>query len=234
MAEDTKNKHFKTAEQKHKENVVLKCKVCGKKMKGKTTLSRHVSHAHDEMKPVDREKMVIDAYYGKDVVDRTIRKVKNGEYKNKAVPIDIGRYLRLAGIKPEEEEKQKKHETPKFDAEPFEYEDKTDKLFVQVRDIRQKEAHDKKEDEDVYYVDDLQYSNKENELYLTLTKGKTSAMDYRLVLKFIEEKKISNSTLFVSFAGKMYPVETVYVKKPDEVAGNQIKCIVGYDSTKED
>ena len=94
MAEEN-NKHFKTAEQKHKENVILKCKVCGQKMQGKSTLSRHISHAHDEMDPADREKLVIDAYYGKDVVDRTIRKFKNGEYKDKALPIDIGKYLRI-------------------------------------------------------------------------------------------------------------------------------------------
>ena len=232
MAEN-KNKQFKTAEEKHKENIVLKCKVCGKKMKGKTTLSRHISHAHDNMKPVDREKIVIDTYYGKDVVDRTIRKIKNGEFKNKAVPIDIGRYLRLAGIKYEEEDPPKKHDALKYDAEPFEYSDNTDKLFVQVRDISEKESHDYKEDKKVYYIDDLQLNRKENKIYISTTKGKTSAMDYRLVLKFIEEMDVKDSTIYVSFAGNLYPVQTVDVRKDDEVPGNQIKCVVGYDSTKE-
>ena len=173
MAEE-KSKHFKTAEQKHKETVMLKCKVCGQKMQGKSTLSRHISHAHDEMDPADREKLVIDAYYGKDVVDRTIRKFKEGEYKDKALPIDIGKYLRLAEIKPNDEEEDKKPEEDKFETDPYKFDYESDKQLVKVKDLAEEEYHDKKVDKENFYVEDATFYDEENVLMLSTTKGKTT------------------------------------------------------------
>ena len=233
MAEK-KDTHFKTAEQKHKENVVLKCKVCGQKMKGKSTLSRHISHAHDEMDPVDREKIVIDTYYGHDVVERTIRKFKNGEYKNKAIPIDIGKYLRLAEIKPDkkEEKKAKKEDPDKEDPPTMDYE--SDKQLIKVKDLAEEEYHDKKVDKENFYVEDATFYEEENVLMLSTTKGKTTALDFRLLLKYIEEKKAKGSMISITSNDGIYPAVSVEVKDPEEAAGSQIKCIVAYDSTKSD
>lgn len=231
MAEE-KQKHFKTAEQKHKETVVLKCKVCGQKMQGKSTLSRHISHAHDEMDPADREKLVIDAYYGKDVVDRTIRKFKEGEYRDKALPIDIGKYLRLAEIKPNEEEKQKKHKENKFETDPYKFDYKSEKQLIKVKDLANEEYHDKKVDKENFYVEDATYYQEENVLMLSTTKGKTTALDFRLLLKYIEDKKAKGSMILLSSNDETYPAISVEVKDPDKAAGSQVKCVVAYDSTQ--
>lgn len=231
MAEE-KSKHFKTAEQKHKETVMLKCKVCGQKMQGKSTLSRHISHAHDEMDPADREKLVIDAYYGKDVVDRTIRKFKEGEYKDKALPIDIGKYLRLAEIKPNDEEEEKKPEDDKFETDPYEFDYESDKQLVKVKDLAEEEYHDKKVDKENFYVEDATFYQEENVLMLSITKGKTTALDFRLLLKYIEEKKAKKSMILISSNDEIYPAVSVEMKESDEAAGSQVKCVVAYDSTK--
>ena len=234
MAEH-KSKFFKTAEQKHKEKVILKCKICGKKMQGKTTLSRHISHAHGEMEPVDREKIVIDTYYGKDKVDKIIRQVKDGVYKNKAVPIDIGRYLRLAGIKWEHDEEKKKHETPEYKTKEKKTDYGSEKLLVKIVDLADEESHDKKIDEIVFYLDDILVDEEDSEkLILTKTKGKTSSLSYEQVLEFIEENDLKDGILFVSTSeDELQPVVSIDVKKDDEVTGNQIKCVVAYDSTKD-
>jgi len=232
MAEK-KGRQFKTAEQKHKEKVILKCKVCGQKMQGKTTLSRHISHAHDEMDPADREKLVIDAYYGKDVVDRTIRKFRKGEYKNKAVPIDIGRYLRLAEIKPDEEKVQKKRKEIVYKEDPPKKEYHSDKELVKVKDLAEEEYHDKKVDKVNFYVEDAILDQESGKIELTITKGKTTAIDFKLLKKFIEENEAEDSMLYVTTGEEeTYPVESVEIRDPDEAAGSQVKCIVAYDSTK--
>ena len=231
MAEEN-NKHFKTAEQKHKENVILKCKVCGQKMQGKSTLSRHISHAHDEMDPADREKLVIDAYYGKDVVDRTIRKFKNGEYKDKALPIDIGKYLRLAEIKPDKDEEKKKDKEISYDEDPLERKYESDKQLVKVKDLADEEYHDKKVDKENFYVEDATFYQEESVLMLSITKGKTTALDFRLLLKYIEEKDAEESKILIASNDEIYPAISVEVKDPEEAAGSQIKCVVAYDSTK--
>ena len=233
MAEK-KDTYFKTAEQKHKENVVLKCKVCGQKMKGKSTLSRHISHAHDEMDPADREKIVIDTYYGHDVVEKTIRKFKNGEYKNKAIPIDIGKYLRLAEIKPEDEEEddEKKEKETSFEEDPPTMDYESDKQLIKVKDLADKEYHDKKVDKENFYVEDATFYQEENVLTLSLTKGKTTALDFRLLLKYIEENKAKESMILISSHDEMCPATSIEVKDPDKAAGSQIKCVVAYDSTK--
>ena len=231
-----KQKFFKTAEEKHKENVILKCKICGKKMKGKTTLSRHISHAHNDLDPVDREKIVIDTYFGKDKVDKIIRQVKAGVYKDKAVPIDIGRYLRLADIKWEHDDDEKKIDHVKFNSDKNkksnqDNEISSDKMLVQVRDLAKEEFHDKKSDEEIFYIDNIEPKNDGEKCLITTTTGKTTSLSYDQIVKYIKEQKLQDSILFVSIDEEEYPVVSVEVKKDDEVAGNQIKCVVAYSTT---
>ena len=84
-----KDLHFKTAEQIKLNTKKLKCKLCGKKVRGKSTLSRHISHAHSDIDPVKREKYVIDEYFGKAKVDDAIKKYKARIYNLSTIPIDI-------------------------------------------------------------------------------------------------------------------------------------------------
>lgn len=232
-AEKKEKEHFKTAEEKHKETVKLKCKVCGKKLIGKSTLSRHIAQAHNDMEPVKREKIVIDTYYGHDVVEKTIRKFKEGEYKNKEIPIDIEKYLRLAGIKPEDEEKAKNHNDEE-DAvtDPSKIDIKSNKQLIKIKDLADDEYHDKKADKENFYVEDATFYQEENVLVLSTTKGKTEALDFRWLLKYIEEKNAKDSIILISSNDEIYPATSVEMKESDEEAGSQVKCVVAYDSTK--
>ena len=226
MAEK-KDKFFKTAEEKHKENVVLKCKVCGEEMKGKTTLSRHISHAHNNMDPVKRERIVIDTYYGKDKVDNVLRKYKNGEYLNKSLPIDIGRYIRLSGLNKELKQKQDQENQ---DQENQDNDKDTGKKVVEV--INKKTLSSNKEKTGIFYVSDLKI-DKNNKIYIIKTSNKENALSYNNIVKFIKKNSISDGILYVyETSDKIYPVISVKVKPTDEVDEDQIKCIVAYDSTK--
>lgn len=240
MAEN-RSSIFKTAEQKHKENVILKCKICGEKIKGKSTLSRHISHAHNKIEPVKREKIVIDTYYGEDKVNKTIRKFKAGEYRNKAIPIDIGRYLRLAEIIPDykkdQEIKDKSNEkTDDIKSDKSSNDTpyiKIDKLFVSVIDLASsKEKQEDKENKKTLYVYDLKYDKDKNEIIIDITKGRTISLSYQNILEFIEKNNAKNSILYICSNDKKYPVKSIEIKEDDEVAGDQIKCVVGYDSTE--
>lgn len=232
------NKRFTTAEEKHRKNVLLRCKICGKKVHGRSTLSRHISHAHNNIKPSIRERIIIDTYYGRDVVNRILRKIKNGEYIDKAVPIDIGRFLRLSGIKTTNFDKNKikkpnnvstdSTNKNKKTSDIKKINIKTDKLFVQVKDLNK----EKEEEKEINYIGDLIYNKSDNSLKISITKGKTIAIDFNKIKEFIESLQIKNSVLYILNGNMLYPVNSVKVKNDDEVTGNQIKCIVGYDSTK--
>lgn len=90
-------------EQEKKKLPKYKCKLCKAECRGRLGLSLHLrSKRHEkELTPVKAERIVIDTIFGRNQVDNVINKFKRGELKQKDFPIDINKYIRLAGIKPE-------------------------------------------------------------------------------------------------------------------------------------
>ena len=76
-----------------------------KNMLGRQSLARHLGHSHKKINPVKREKIVIDKFYGANLVNSTIEKYKAGIYTNYDLPINIVRYIKLADIKKNEPNK---------------------------------------------------------------------------------------------------------------------------------
>ena len=94
---------------KTKDKKKLVCPFCHKQLFGRQSLARHLGHSHKKINPIKREKIVIDKFYGANLVNSTIEKYKAGIYTNYDLPINIVRYIKLADIKKNEPDKK----TPK-------------------------------------------------------------------------------------------------------------------------
>lgn len=218
-----KNLHFHTAEQVKLNTKKLKCKVCGKKVRGKSTLSRHISHAHSNIDPVKREKMVIDEYFGQAKVDDAIKKYKARIYNLSTIPIDISRYIRLAEIEQDDFENKKavrKKEIEKKEKEkikiPEDYE------IVLVKDSNA----DK--DAPAEFVEDIVFDMEDQKLRLKLTQTLDQALPFDILKAFIKKLNLEDSIIYISKNDEDYPVTDVDLKTDDEETGDRVRCAVTY------
>lgn len=228
-----KDLHFKTSEQIKLNTKKLKCKICGKKVKGKSTLSRHISHAHNKIDPVKREKMVIDAYFGQAKVDDAIKKYKNGIYNLSTIPIDISRYISLAEIEPydaEETKKTKVKEISKTEKEKLEI--PKNYSIVKVVDSSDESAP-------VQFVKDAVYDFADDKLKLKLTQTLEDALPYVVLKAFVTKLKLKDSIIYliVGKEDKIVKAESSTPLTDSEVGEDRVQCTVTYSgnfSSKEE
>lgn len=218
-----KNLHFHTAEQVKLNTKRLKCKVCGKKVRGKSTLSRHISHAHSNIDPVKREKMVIDEYFGQAKVDDAIKKYKARIYNLSTIPIDISRYIRLAEIEPDDYVDSKKKEPEKIE--------KKEKEKIEIPEeydvISVKDSNGNKDDP-IEFVENVEFDFEEEKLKFTLTQSLEEALPYDTFKAFIKKLNLEDSIIYISKNDENYPANKVDLKTDEEVAGDRVRCTVTY------
>lgn len=218
-----KDLHFKTAEQVKLNSKKLQCKVCGKKMKGKSTLSRHISHAHNNIDPVKREKMVIDAYFGQSKVDDAIRKYQKRIYNLSTIPIDISRYIALAEIQQDDIDVQKritpdevrKMEPPKIEI-PENY------SVIRIEDSSEKDAP-------VKFAEDIVYDFNDNKLKLKFTETLDQAIPFILVKEFVNKLKLKDSIIYLSLPnGEIKPATKITTIPDEKVDKDRVQCTVTF------
>lgn len=221
--------HFHTAEQVKLNTKRLKCKVCGKKVRGKSTLSRHISHAHSNIDPVKREKMVIDEYFGQAKVDDAIKKFKARIYNLSTIPIDISRYIRLAEIEQDDYAEKKDTEQKKIEKKekekikiPDEYE------VVSVKD----DNGDK--DLPIEFVEDCVFDFEDQKLKFKLTQSLEQALPYDIIKAFVKKLNIEDSIIYISKNDENYPAKKVDLKADEEVAGDRVRCAVTYSGNSKE
>ena len=227
-----KDLHFKTAEQVKLNSKKLQCKVCGKKMKGKSTLSRHISHAHNNIDPVKREKMVIDAYFGQSKVDDAIRKYQKRIYNLSTIPIDISRYIALAEIQQDDIDVQKritpdevrKMKPPKIEI-PENY------SVIRIEDSSEKDAP-------VKFAEDIVYDFNDDKLKLKFTETLDQAIPFILVKEFVNKLKLKDSIIYLSLPnGEIKPATKITTLQDEKVDKDRVQCTVtfsGNDSSKKE
>ena len=88
-----------TPEQVKAKHAKMHCKLCGKDMIGKSTFSRHLGAAHNDLSPEKRERILVDEYFGPATVSRVLKDYKAGKFNLSNLPIDLTRYIYLAQIK---------------------------------------------------------------------------------------------------------------------------------------
>ena len=99
---DSKGKPLSPEKVKAK-HTKMHCKLCGKDMVGKSTMSRHLGAAHGDIPADKRERILIDEYFGSAKVAKVLHDYIHGKYNLTNLPIDISRYIYLAGIKQKRE-----------------------------------------------------------------------------------------------------------------------------------
>ena len=224
-----KDLHFKTAEQIKLNTKKLKCKLCGKKVRGKSTLSRHISHAHSDIDPVKREKYVIDEYFGKAKVDDAIKKYKARIYNLSTIPIDISRYIRLAEIEPDDLQtvkKLKKEELPKHSNEKIKVPE--DYSVVQLAD------YDAEEDAPMQFVEDIVLDLDNEILKLKSTQTLKDSLPFDLLKAFVRKLKLKDIPVFVVGKNKdLCKISSIESVTKDEVTDDRIQCVVTYSEKDE-
>lgn len=221
------DRHFKTADQVKLNSKQLSCKICGKKMKGKSTLSRHISHAHSNIPIAKREKMVIDAYFGQAKVDDTIKKYKNRTYNLSTLPIDISRYISLAQIEQDDldssdrtnQEEFKKVEKKKIEVKP-------NYPIVKVVD-------DFKKDAPVYFVEDIFYDYGDGKLKLRLTQSLDEALPIVLLREFLNKLKLKNSNIYIEFDNELISPKKIDTIPDEEVGEDRVQSTVTFSGKSE-
>jgi len=215
--------HFHTAEQVKLNTKRLKCKVCGKKVRGKSTLSRHISHAHSNIDPVKREKMVIDEYFGQAKVDDAIKKYKARIYNLSTIPIDISRYIRIAEIEQDDYAEKKDVEQKKIDKK------KKEKIKIpEDYDVVSVKDSNADKDAPVEFVEDVLFDFEEEKLKFKLTQSLENALPYDILKAFIKKLNLEDSIIYISKNDENYPAEKVDLKTDEEVAGDRVRCAVTY------
>ena len=221
-----KDLHFKTAEQIKLNTKRLQCKVCGKKMRGKSTLSRHISHAHNNIDPVKREKMVIDAYFGQSKVDDAIRKYKSRIYNLSTIPIDISRYIALAEIEqdePDEKRKITRDQVKRLKVDKIEI--PKNYSVIEVVDSSENEAAD------VKFADNIFYDFEDGKLKMNITETLDKAIPFILVKAFIKKLSLEDSIIYISLPdGSTKPIKNIEIKSDEEIGKDRIQCTVTYSS----
>jgi len=215
--------HFHTAEQVKLNTKRLKCKVCGKKVRGKSTLSRHISHAHSNIDPVKREKMVIDEYFGQAKVDDAIKKYKARIYNLSTIPIDISRYIRIAEIEQDDYAEKKDIEQKKIDKK------KKEKIKIpEDYDVVSVKDSNADKDAPVEFVEDVLFDFEEEKLKFKLTQSLENALPYDILKAFIKKLNLEDSIIYISKNNENYPAKKVDLKTDEEVAGDRVRCAVTY------
>ena len=230
----------KISPEKKKENEAkLKCKICGKEITGKETLSRHISHAHDEINEIRREKLVIDAYYGKSKVDKVIHDFENGKYPTIAdLPIKIYKYLNLAGIKKggkvvskDGDEKKSSNKDDEVDIVSTSHDDEQQTLILRNAKTEEKS-----------FVEDAVYNTEEDKLTLISTEKFEDSLTLEQLREFLEDKGVETKKLFVEKndeVSKISSIEIVNVDNGGEDSNEDNRtgysqCVVAYSPHKSD
>ena len=230
----------KISPEKKKENEAkLKCKICGKEITGKETLSRHISHAHDEINEIRREKLVIDAYYGKSKVDKVIHDFENGKYPTIAdLPIKIYKYLNLAGIK--KGGKVIDHNDDETNTSGKE--DQTDAVSTSHDDEQQTLVLRNAETEEKSFVEDAIYNTKEDTLTLVSTEKFEDSLTLEQLREFLEDKGVETKKLFVKKDGEVSTISSIEIVNVDNGGEDSdednrtgySQCVVAYSPQKSD
>lgn len=217
-----KDLHFKTAEQIKLNSKKLKCKICGKKMRGKSTLSRHISHAHSKIPPVKREKMVIDAYFGQAKVDDAIKKYKNRTYNLSTIPIDISRYIRLAEIEQDDVEKIKT--VKKIDL------DKIDRKKPEIPENYSvvKVVDKSEEDSPIYFVEDAVFDMESQKFKLKLTQTLDQAIPLVLLREGIKKLGLEDSKIYIELNDELYVPDSIETIPDEEVTEDRVQSTVAF------
>lgn len=228
-----------TPEKKKENEAKLKCKVCGKEITGKETLSRHISHAHDEINEVRREKLVIDAYYGKSKVDKVIHDFENGKYPTIAdLPIKIYKYLNMAGIKKGGKvvDKDDGLEKPEKNGEEDSVSVASSETEDQTLVLRNAKTEEKS------FVEDAIYNTKEDTLTLVSTSKFEDSLTLEQLREFLEDKEITTKKLFVDKDGEISTISSIELVNADNGGedsdeDNQTgysRCVVAYSPQQSD
>lgn len=228
---DFQQKRIITPEKKKENEAKLKCRVCGKKIIGKETLSRHLAHAHDEISEVRREKIVIDTYYGKQKVDSVIKDFENGKYKTiHDLPINIYKYINLAGIV--KGSARKKEELDKFEKD----DDKKEVVVTNNGQNMETLILKNQVTEEKAYVEEGIYNSVKNTLTLIGTKKFEDSLTIEQLREFLEETEIKTSKIFVKLndeISKISSIEIINVDNGGEDSDKDSKtgysqCVVTY------
>ncbi len=80
---------------------MIVCKLCNIKLKDRRTFSFHLTRIHKNSfdSKLDREKYLIESIYPIDLIKKTVGEYTAGNYPIYKLPIDIGKYIDLLGLK---------------------------------------------------------------------------------------------------------------------------------------
>lgn len=192
---------------------LIRCKLCGKTYKKRQSLSRHLGHAHPNVPEVKRERILIDTFFGTDLVNKVIKDFKSGKYNVSNLPINIAKYLNLKGIKPnsekDKEDTDDKKKTKKEEIDSY--------CIVKIEtELEVDDGEEPETETEVHYVKDIHVDEDEKKVKLYLT----DELDKDVIsLQEIRSRTVDfkDFTIEVKNYEEEYKIDSVEIDKDDKI-----------------
>lgn len=80
---------------------MFECPLCEQKCLDRRGLSNHLTRGHSDLNlsPLEKEKLIVYTLYSMELVEKTVQDYIKGEYSVNCLPISIGLYIKLLGVK---------------------------------------------------------------------------------------------------------------------------------------
>ena len=126
---------------------MINCSICDTQCKDRKGFSSHTSRMHKFDNDAQKEKYIVYTIYGKESVDNTTLAYINEEYCIQNLPIDIGKYLQLMGLKrtSKEERKTNRYKNKYINSIRIKYNDNNITNISQVKEVQNKKIQKNEE-----------------------------------------------------------------------------------------